>query len=448
MASTLPPTDVSSSTTTSSPDTPTSSSQASQLPETLHMPDPEVYDLITLGFGPSGLSLAISHADMYPNSSHKLLFIEQSPSFAWHPGLLVPGAKMQISFLKDLATMRDPRSRFTFVNYLHEQGRLARFMNVGAWTPSRREFSGYLAWCAEQVHRWVRYGERGVQVLKADDGLFEVVSINVTSGEEKRQKTKNVVIATGGKAYFPSMFLQGARVVHASTYMFCTQLADVRRTVVIGGGQSAAEVVEDLAAKYPTMQIDMLLRGRSLKPSDDSPFVNEIFDADQIDGFYDADEHTRIDILQEYRSTNYGVVRGDLLERLYERSYAQRVEFGNDELRWQLRILSKAEVQQVTATETQTTLKIKWETESLEKREEERPYDLVVLATGYEHGKWKEMLEGMGDPKTWTVERDYRLNVQNNTNSKGNIWLQGVNEKTHGVSQLDRTGIGLISIDI
>ncbi|NOJ47631.1 lysine N(6)-hydroxylase/L-ornithine N(5)-oxygenase family protein [Bradyrhizobium sp. WSM 1744] len=42
-------------------------------------------------------------------------------------GMLLPGSDMQISFLKDLVSLRDPTSPFTFLNYLHKRGRFAGF---------------------------------------------------------------------------------------------------------------------------------------------------------------------------------------------------------------------------------------------------------------------------------------------------------------------------------
>ena len=64
------------------------------------------------------------------------------------------------------------------------------------------------------------------------------------------------------------------------------------RVAVVGSGQSAAEVVIDLRSKlqdslplFPNEdgnparhEIDLIISRGSLKPSDDSPFSNEIFD--------------------------------------------------------------------------------------------------------------------------------------------------------------------------
>ena len=64
------------------------------------------------------------------------------------------------------------------------------------------------------------------------------------------------------------------------------------KVAVIGSGQSAAEVVIDLRSKLQDVlpllpneaknparhEIDLIISRGSLKPSDDSPFSNEIFD--------------------------------------------------------------------------------------------------------------------------------------------------------------------------
>lgn len=57
------------------------------------------------------------------------------------------------------------------------------------------------------------------------------------------------------------------------------------RIAVLGSGQSAAEVSLDLHGRLRGMGISagqahdlhLIIRGGSLKPSDDSPFANEIF---------------------------------------------------------------------------------------------------------------------------------------------------------------------------
>ena len=75
-------------------------------------------------------------------------FFERRARFEWHPGMLLPGATMQVSFFKDLATQRNTRSAYTFLAYLADRGRLADFINLQTFFPLRSEFADYLGCCA------------------------------------------------------------------------------------------------------------------------------------------------------------------------------------------------------------------------------------------------------------------------------------------------------------
>ena len=57
---------------------------------------------------------------------------------------------MQVSFLKDLVTLRNPAARFSFLTYLHERTRLVDFINHKTLFPTRVEFHDYLEWAAAE----------------------------------------------------------------------------------------------------------------------------------------------------------------------------------------------------------------------------------------------------------------------------------------------------------
>ncbi|EUA32838.1 L-lysine 6-monooxygenase family protein [Mycobacterium xenopi 3993] len=71
---------------------------------------------------------------------------------------MLEGARMQISFLKDLATLRNPASRYTFLQYAKARGRLEQFVNINEFRPTRLEYNDYLKWVAESFADRVRYG--------------------------------------------------------------------------------------------------------------------------------------------------------------------------------------------------------------------------------------------------------------------------------------------------
>lgn len=256
----------------------------------------DIYDLICVGFGPASLAIAIALHDaldtrlsgpsppLSPAAKQpKVCFLEKQKQFQWHAGMFLPGSKMQISFIKDLATMREPRSDFTFLNYLKAQGRLLSFSNLGTFLPSRLEFEDYMRWCAARFENVVAYGQEVQEVQEvtahSSSGLvdsFLVRSRDQATGRVSTRRARHVVIAVGGKPRLPPGFPQTDRIMHSSAY--CTTLPGLLKNpsspyhiAVLGGGQSAAEIFHDLSQRYPNAKTTLILKDSALRPSDDSP---------------------------------------------------------------------------------------------------------------------------------------------------------------------------------
>lgn len=110
-------------------------------PDTLGSDVLDVLDVVGIGFGPANLAVAVVLEELAESGTAlSAAFVESKPEFSWHPGMMLPGANMQIAFPKDLATMRNPRSAYTFFNYLHAKGRMVDFINQQTFFPSRHEF--------------------------------------------------------------------------------------------------------------------------------------------------------------------------------------------------------------------------------------------------------------------------------------------------------------------
>lgn len=244
-----------------------------------------VHDLVCVGFGPASLAIAVAIHDSLEAGTLKkapnVLFLEKQPKFAWHAGMLLPGAKMQISFMKDMASLRDPRSHFTFLNYVHKQGRLLDFINLDTFLPARTEYEAYLRWCASHFDDVVRYNSEVVSVSPEQDAngikTFTVVERNDKTGAVSTHRARNVVLAIGGQASIPQPLpAKSPRVIHSSqyAYMLPKLLADRNAPVkvaVIGAGQSAAEIFNNVSNLYPNSKTYMLMKQEFIKPSDDSP---------------------------------------------------------------------------------------------------------------------------------------------------------------------------------
>lgn len=393
----------------------------------------QTHDLIGIGFGPSNIALAIALSEAGPNE-RKLdaVFLEKQASFSWHKGMILDQAHMQISYLKDLATLRNPTSHFTFVNYLHEKGRLSDFINMKNFNPSRREFNDYLTWAARQFDHACVYGEEVFEVLPERQGdtisLLRVRSRN-SAGKVTERLARNLVVSVGGTTKIPECFLplrNDPRVFHSHTYLHnIGQHAHAQRIAIVGAGQSAAEIFMDLQGRPGAPQIDLITRGRAIHPSDDSPFVNEVFNVDFTDYMYHRPGATQAALLDQFRHTNYSVADQDLIQQIFKVFYEQKVASTE-----RLRFLRGHDINAVRADQAGVHLTL---TEQDTGVQNSVRYDAVILATGYQRSQHKPLLTHLAPYfSNDAVDRHYRL--QSTSNFSPTVFLQGESEATHGLS--------------
>jgi L-ornithine N5-oxygenase len=399
-----------------------------------------VYDLIGVGFGPSNLALAVAVEEYNASAGAprvEAMFLEKQPEFGWHRGMLVDGATMQVSFLKDLATVRNPTSDFSFVSYLHGTGRLIDFINHKALFPLRAQFHAYLEWAAARLAHLVRYGAEvsAVEPVLTDGHVtaFDVVAAPREDGEpERRYRTRNVVLAPGLSPRLPDGVTASERVWHSATLVpnvAATDPAAVRTAVVVGSGQSAAEAADYLHRRFPDAEVHAVFARYGYAPADDSPFANRIFDPEAVDQYFEAPEDVKQLLTAYHRNTNYSVVDGDLITDLYRRVYEEGVL---GERRLFIRHASRiAEIRpRPEGADVDVEFLPTGKTETL-------AADVVVYATGYRPGDALTLLAGeadaclrdaTGQPR---VGRDYRVATEEHIGA--GIYLQGATEHTHGL---------------
>jgi L-ornithine N5-oxygenase len=399
----------------------------------------EPQDLLGIGFGPSNLALAIALHELAPGWGQRprTLFLDRQEDYRWHGNTLVNQSELQISFLKDLVTLRNPTSPFSFVNYLREQGRLVDFINLGTFYPCRLEFNDYLRWVAGHFAGQAAYGQTVVAVepVSGGQGVDTLrVRAHDTEGREQEYLTRALALSTGGTPRFPAQFAalrEHPRVFHHAHYLArmadqpCTRHQSMR-IAVIGGGQSAAEAFIDLNDSFPSVQVDMILRAAVLKPADDSPFVNDIFSPNYTDLVFNEPASERQKLIAEFQNTNYSVVDLDLIERIYGIFYRQKVAR-------QARhgFLCRRQIERAEADGEGVELTLR---DTATGDVHRHRYDLVILATGYERTSHQRLLAPLRDylDEIPVVARDYR--VHTDPQLRAPIYLQGFSQTSHGLS--------------
>jgi lysine/ornithine N-monooxygenase len=397
------------------------------------------YDLIGLGFGPSNIALAIAAQEIAPDRS--CLFLERSPEVSWHEGMLIDGARMQISFLKDLVSLRNLASPFTFLAYQKAKGRLEKFVNLGEFRPTRLEFQDYLRWVGGQFAGQVRFRSAvtAVSPVRADDGslsLWRVTATDTATGEAVTFHARNVVHALGGRPAVPAGVTTGSAVLHSSAFLtrFPGTFTDHERDwefAVAGDGQSAGEITRYLLEHYRNARVHLVLPGYSLSATDNNPFANEQFFEANADQFYFRSEENRRDYAARLRNTNYGVVEAGFLDDLYRLVYA-------DEVRGRTRLVVHDGSRLTWADHDGAGVRVGVHSRFGAGSHELRT-DALVLATGYRRELDPEIYRDvlphldLGDDGRPALTQDHRARTVEELTC--GLYLQGLAETTHGLGE-------------
>ncbi|MFJ6852738.1 lysine N(6)-hydroxylase/L-ornithine N(5)-oxygenase family protein [Streptomyces sp. NPDC091271] len=400
---------------------------------------PQVHDLIGIGFGPSNVAMAIAIGEHNTGAgAHEAVtarFFEQQPRFGWHRGMLIDDATMQVSFLKDLVTLRNPASEYSFLCYLKSRGRLVDFINHKSLFPLRVEFHDYFEWAAAKVDAMVSYGHEVVGVTPVvRDGVVEYLDVTVRSAEGLvAHRARNVVIGTGLRPLMPEGVERGDRVWHNSDLLAKVEGlkgTSPSRFVVVGAGQSAAENVAYLHRRFPEAEVCAVFSRYGYSPADDSGFANRIFDPGAVDEYFAAPGSVKRRLMDYHGNTNYSVVDIDLIDDLYRKTYQEKV-LGTERLRF-------LNVSRLAAVEEEADM-VRATVKSLVTGEEiVLDADVVVFATGYSPVDPLGLLGEVADrclrdeDGRVRVERDYRIATGPGLNC--GIYLQGGTEHTHGIT--------------
>ncbi len=329
----------------------------------------QVLDLAGAGIGPFNLSLA-AQLDSIPTLSVR--FFEKRRSFSWHPGMMLPGAEMQTSILKDLVTATNPTSPWSFLSYLVTHKRFYQFLNAEYEAVPRKEFADYLGWVAQGLTS-LRFGTsmRDVQV---DDGLF---SVAVDGGHVH---ARNLCVGVGKIPVRPTWAENLPKSLSFHSSEAALRLGDLkaRRVAVIGGGQSGAEIVDALMGLDAVSSVHWLSRRPNFEPLDATPFTNELFTPGYMERFHGLPENLRLTHTRRQVLASDGVSPATL-KKLYRRLYERKFDAPDGTDRG-ISLRPYRDVIAATSNGPEIELTMR---NGFDNSVETIDVDLVVFATGY-----------------------------------------------------------------
>jgi lysine N6-hydroxylase len=258
------------------------------------------------------------------------LFVDKKQSFGWHDGQQMANTTIQVSMLKDLVSLSEPTSRYSFLSYLHECGRLYHYLNAQFDAVPRQEFRNYMEWASRKNENIV-FG----QVVRSVE-FSKVFTVRMRGATDTTVTADNIVIGVGVQPWAPPLALAylGDRQFHVSEFLGKADRLGGLRVGVVGGGQSGAEAFLDLISRTGfelPRRVVWISRRPNYFPLDDSPFTNDYFMPGYSDYFAGLDQVTRQAFNTRHILTSDGISNATL-RLIYQQIYTHRFINGHDDL--------------------------------------------------------------------------------------------------------------------
>lgn len=388
-----------------------------------------IYDVAGIGIGPFNLSLACM---CEPLHELKTIFFDRKSEFSWHPGLMLPGTTLQTPFLCDLVTMADPTSRFSFLNFLKQSNRIYPFYIKESFFPSRLEYNHYCRWAASQLSN-LRFSSEVISIDYNDHDKYYLLKVkSVKDGVTQIYRARRIVIGVGTTPCLPAGLSESENSFHAAHYL--SQRSSVIASgsvIVVGSGQSAAEIFSDLLDQYSDHdnELTWVTRSPRFYPLEYAKLTLEMTSSEYIDHFYHLPDKQR-SALGATHDSLYKGINEELINSIYDRIYDLSV-FGPVKIK----LIGNSSVIGIDKSDC-GIMKLLCHHNELN-----RDYALVgkkiIFATGYERLVPK-FIEGIKKRIRWTSEgyyaptRNYTVDIDD-----GGIFVQNGDLATHGISGPD-----------
>jgi L-ornithine N5-monooxygenase len=397
-------------------------------------------DLVGIGFGPAGIAVAAAIHDLGERHgvafTDRVAFFERATGPGWQTGLLFRNTDIQHHYMRDLATPRDPRSRFTFANFLKEKNRMFEFGSLvyggGGGAVSRIEWSEYVAWAGRLLDDYVTYDSpvEAVHLTRFQDQ--EVLA--VTAGG-REILARSIAFCAGQDLFYPPVFRDhvGDRVFHGTKFLDKVKALPPMnqfRVSIVGAGQSAIEIVQYLHNTYPDIKITCIQRSVGFQHGNHSPFVQRMFHPNESDIFFALPPQSRKRLLDEIHRANYAAVDREAVSALARTLYEDNL-LGSS----RVRMMPGTEVIAVQQDERgcfhlDTANHYDGATETV-------AADVVVLATGFVEQPLPSLLHPLRPilhfDEIGGLKVNYDFSIKTINESNPLIYIPGAAEPSHGL---------------
>ncbi len=389
----------------------------------LNHPD-QTYDFIAIGIGPFNLGLACLTE---PVKELNGLFLDQNEGFDWHTGMMLESVMLQTPFMADLVTLADPTSRFSFLNYLKQKGKIYSFYIRENFFMMRKEFNQYCQWACEQLTS-LRFSTRVEWVTWSEEQQCYLVEARSTQGGGKQvYRARKLVLGTGPSPWLPSCARDVSRHIHHSSAYLPNkeQVQQSKSVTVVGSGQSAAEIFYDLLSDIEKhdYQLTWVTRAPRFYPLEYSKLTLEMTSPEYIDYFHDLPMSKRDQLNREQKGLYKGI-NISLINDIYDLMYTKRLDgplnvnlYTHSELTGMTR--NPGGALEMTFLQQEQQQEYRHVTGS------------VILATGYGYQP-PQCIEGIHPRIQWDDAGRYAVNRNYSIDAHNQIFVQNAELHTHG----------------
>lgn len=278
---------------------------------------PKVRRILAVGAGPANLSFAALSQSLCIQDQLSVDIIERRHSAEWHPGQLIPGARLLSEWYRDLVTTVDPTNPHSFLNFLKSKNKLIKFINAGVIFPTRRDYSDYFMHVSSELG--VKFGCECIGLSwDRSSNLWEAMILD--AGLVKSETYDGIVLGLGAEPYFPPGFETAqANVIHAAAYLSDNTPLEPETIAVIGGSQSAAEIVLDQISRKPNERLRRIIwvtKGTNYHVLDTGAFAREFYSNSYKLLFNSKSQNEKLAIVNDTKRA-FGGISPNTSDQLY-----------------------------------------------------------------------------------------------------------------------------------
>ena len=313
------------------------------------------------------------------------------------------------------------------MSYLVSKGRFYRFLNADFERALRVEFADYMRWAAEQIES-LEFGA-DVREVSFDGEAFQL-------GFDRRApvRARHLVVGTGGAPAVPSWAEKhlGGVCFHSGGYMRSDLSLAGQRVLIVGGGQSGAEVFLHVCSgqRGEPSSVTWVSRRPNLDPLDETAFANEYFTPEYVNAFHQLPHARRASLVESQKLAGDGASPHSLREisqLLYERDFlsGERMAY---------RIRTQRDVRAMSRVSGAFRVEM---LNRFDERNEVVVADVVILATGYQSSLpscFGELSNRFARDRSGQLELSHDYRARWDGPEQNRIYVQNGGRYSHGIA--------------